>query len=76
MLSGALAGFAGGLLVHQLGSITTEQVYLDLTFILLAMLVFGGASSLWGADARRARAQRVDSFLVDAEQGVHSSSGR
>ena len=29
-LSGALAGLAGGLLVHQLGSITTDQVYLEL----------------------------------------------
>ncbi len=31
-LSGALAGFAGGLFVHMVGSITTEQVYLELTF--------------------------------------------
>ena len=28
VISGALAGFAGGLLVHELGSITTDQVYL------------------------------------------------
>ena len=48
-LSGALAGFAGALLVHQLGSITTEEVYLELTFITLAMLVVGGMTSLWGA---------------------------
>ncbi len=48
-LSGALAGFAGGLLVHELGSITTDQVYLELTFITLAMLVVGGVGSLWGA---------------------------
>ena len=41
-LSGALAGLAGGLLVHQLGSITTDSVYLELTFLTLAMLVFGG----------------------------------
>ena len=31
-LSGALAGFAGGLYVHLLGSITADQVYLELTF--------------------------------------------
>ena len=49
MISGALAGFAGGLLVHELGLITTDQVYLDLTFLTLAMLVFGGVGSLWGA---------------------------
>ena len=48
-LSGALAGFAGALFVHLLGSITTEQVYLELTFLTLAMLVFGGIGSLWGA---------------------------
>ena len=38
-LSGALAGFAGGLYVHMLGSITTDSVYLELTFLTLAMLV-------------------------------------
>ncbi len=48
-VSGALAGFAGGLLVHMLGSITTEQVYLELTFLTLAMLVVGGLTSLFGA---------------------------
>jgi len=29
--------------------VNTESVYLDLTFITLAMLVIGGATSLWGA---------------------------
>ena len=48
-LSGALSGFAGGLYVHLLGSIATNQVYLDLTFLTLAMLVVGGVSSLFGA---------------------------
>ena len=58
-LSGALAGFAGGLYVHILGSITTDSVYLELTFLTLAMLVFGGATSLWGAVRRRARRERA-----------------
>ena len=48
-LSGALSGFAGGLYVHLLGSISANQVYLDLTFLTLAMLVVGGISSLFGA---------------------------
>jgi branched-chain amino acid transport system permease protein len=48
-LSGALSGFAGGLYVHLLGSIGANQVYLDLTFLTLAMLVVGGVSSLFGA---------------------------
>src|SRR5205823_13018871 len=36
-LSGALAGLAGGLYVHQLGLITPDLFYLDLTFVTLAM---------------------------------------
>ena len=70
-LSGALAGFAGGLLVHQLGSITTEQVYLELTFITLAMLVVGGMTSLWGAVVGALAISGLDSFLSQAEEGVN-----
>jgi branched-chain amino acid transport system permease protein len=69
-VSGALAGFAGGLLVHELGSITTEQVYLELTFITLAMLVVGGVSSLWGAVVGALAVSGLNSFLIEAEDGV------
>jgi branched-chain amino acid transport system permease protein len=69
-LSGALAGFAGGLYVHMLGSITSEQVYLELTFLTLAMLVVGGATSLLGAVVGALVVSGVDSFLGEAEQGV------
>ena len=69
--SGALAGFAGALLVHLLGSITTEQVYLELTFLTLAMLVIGGLTSLWGAVVGALAVSALDSFLIEAEQGVH-----
>jgi branched-chain amino acid transport system permease protein len=69
-VSGALAGFAGGLLVHELGSITTEQVYLELTFVTLAMLVVGGVSSLWGAVVGALAVSGLNSFLVEAEDGV------
>jgi branched-chain amino acid transport system permease protein len=70
-LSGALAGLAGGLLVHELGSITTEQVYLELTFLTLAMLVVGGLTSLSGAVVGALAVSGLDSFLSQAEQGVH-----
>ena len=70
-LSGAVAGLAGGLLVHQLGSITPNQVYLDLTFVTLAMLVFGGVGSLWGAVVGALAISALNSFLGDAENGVH-----
>ena len=71
VLSGTLAGFAGGLLVHELGSITTDQVYLELTFISLAMLVVGGMTSLFGAVLGALLISGLNSFLNDAEQGVH-----
>jgi branched-chain amino acid transport system permease protein len=69
-VSGTLAGLAGGLLVHLLGSITTEQVYLELTFITLAMLVVGGLTSLWGAVVGALAVSALDSFLTESEQGV------
>jgi branched-chain amino acid transport system permease protein len=70
VLSGALAGFAGGLYVHLL-PVNTEGLYLDLTFITLAMLVIGGATSLWGAVVGALAVSGVDSFLAEAENGVH-----
>jgi branched-chain amino acid transport system permease protein len=70
VISGALAGFAGGLLVHELGSITTNQVSVELTFTTLAMLVVGGVSSLSGAVLGALLISGLNSFLADAEQGV------
>ena len=69
-LSGALAGFSGALYVHMLGSILASSVYLDLTFLTLAMLVVGGATSLWGATVGALLVSGLDSFLSQAEAGV------
>jgi len=68
-LSGALAGLAGGLYVHLL-PISTEGVYLDLTFITLAMLVIGGTTSLWGAVVGALAVSALDSTLAEAENGL------
>jgi branched-chain amino acid transport system permease protein len=68
-LSGAVAGLAGGLYVHLL-PLTTEEVYLNLTFITLAMLVIGGLTSLWGAVVGALAVSGLDSFLAEAENGV------
>jgi branched-chain amino acid transport system permease protein len=70
-VSGALAGLAGGLYVHQLGLITPDLFYLDLTFVTLAMLVFGGVASLWGAVLGALAISALNSFLGDAENTVH-----
>lgn len=75
-LSGALCGFAGGLLVHMLGSITTEQVYLELTFLTLAMLVVGGITSLWGAVVGALAISGLDSALGNAEDGFLPEGSR
>jgi branched-chain amino acid transport system permease protein len=69
VVSGLLAGFAGGLYVHLL-PLNTEAVYLDLTFITLAMLVIGGATSLWGAVVGALAVSALDSYLAVAENGT------
>jgi branched-chain amino acid transport system permease protein len=74
VLSGALAGLAGGLYVHLL-PVTTESFYLDLTFITLAMLVIGGATSLWGAVVGAVAVSAIDSFLAEAQNGIHIFGG-
>ncbi|MFL5946082.1 MAG: branched-chain amino acid ABC transporter permease [Gaiellaceae bacterium] len=73
-VSGGLAGFAGGLYVHVL-PLSTELVYLNLTFITLAMLVIGGVTSLWGAVVGAVAVSAVDSFLAEAENGVSVLGG-
>jgi branched-chain amino acid transport system permease protein len=75
-LSGALCGFAGGLYVHMLGSITTEQVYLELTFLTLAMLVVGGITSLWGAVVGALAVSGLDAWLGNAEDGFLPEGAR
>jgi branched-chain amino acid transport system permease protein len=68
-LSGGLAGLAGGLYVHLL-PIEIDSLYLDLTFITLAMLVVGGSGSLLGAVVGALAISGIDSFLSAAENGV------
>jgi branched-chain amino acid transport system permease protein len=70
-VSGALSGFAGALYVHQIGSLTADQLYLELTFLTLAMLVVGGITSLWGAVLGALAISGLDSFLGQAESGVN-----
>jgi branched-chain amino acid transport system permease protein len=69
VVSGVLAGLAGGLYVHLL-PLNTESLYLDLTFLTLAMLVVGGSTSLWGAVVGALAVSALDSFLAQAENGV------
>jgi len=70
-LSGALSGFAGALYVHQIGTLTANQLYLEQTLLSLAMLVVGGAASLWGAVLGALAISGLDSFLGQAESGIN-----
>jgi branched-chain amino acid transport system permease protein len=68
-VSGLLAGLAGGLYVHLL-PVQVDSVYLDLTFITLAMLVVGGTGSLFGAVVGALAVSALDSWLAVAENGT------
>jgi branched-chain amino acid transport system permease protein len=68
-LSGAVAGFAGGIYVH-LQPLQAGGLYLDLTFITLAMLVVGGSGSLLGAVVGALVVNGIYSFFSAATNGV------
>jgi branched-chain amino acid transport system permease protein len=69
-LAGALGGFAGGLYVH-LQPLAAGSLYLDLTFITLAMLVVGGAGSLLGAVVGALLLNGIFSFFSAATNTIH-----
>ena len=68
-LSGAIAGFAGGLYVHLL-PLQVGNLYLDLTFITLAMLIVGGSGSLLGAVVGTLALNGIYSFFTAATNTV------
>ncbi len=51
VISGFLSGISGVLLAHFLGIVRVDNFYLDLTFLIVAMLIIGGRGSLTGAVA-------------------------
>jgi branched-chain amino acid transport system permease protein len=68
-LSGAIAGFAGGIYVHLL-PLQVGNLYLDLTFITLAMLIVGGSGSLLGAVVGALALNGIYSFFTAAANTV------
>ena len=70
-LSGALSGFSGGLFCHLTGTLTTNQLYLELTFLTLAMLVVGGIGSLFGAVVGALTIGFLTIALQNGENTVH-----
>jgi branched-chain amino acid transport system permease protein len=70
VLSGFLSGVAGVLLAHFLGTVRVETFYLDLTFLIVAMLVIGGMRSLTGAVVGALVIAALTELLRQVEIGV------
>jgi len=48
-IGGAIAGFAGGIYAHFIGSVVTEQFVAGVTFVVWAAILLGGVASSTGA---------------------------
>jgi branched-chain amino acid transport system permease protein len=70
VISAFLSGIAGVLLAHFLGTVRVETFYLDLTFLIIAMLVIGGMRSLTGAVAGAIVITLLTELMRQAEVGV------
>jgi branched-chain amino acid transport system permease protein len=70
VISGFLSGIAGVLLAHLLGTVRVETFYLDLTFLIVAMLVIGGMRSLAGAVLGALVIAALTELLRQVEIGV------
>ncbi len=68
-LAASSPGSPAGLYIHFI-PINVDAVYLDLTFITLAMLVIGGTTSLWGAVVGALFVSALDSVLAEMEDGM------
>ncbi len=73
-LSGFLSGIAGVLLAHFLGTVRVETFYLDMTFLIVAMLVIGGMGSLTGAVLGAVVIAALTELLRQVEIGVSVGS--
>lgn len=70
VISGFISGVSGVLLAHFLGTVRVETFYLDLTFLIIAMLVIGGRRSLTGAVMGAILVTLLTELLRQAEIGV------
>jgi branched-chain amino acid transport system permease protein len=70
VLSAFLSGAAGALFAHFLGALRVETYYLDLTFLVIAMLVIGGTGSLTGAVFGALAISLLTELLREAEIGT------
>jgi branched-chain amino acid transport system permease protein len=70
VISAFLSGISGVLLGHFLGIVRVENFYLDLTFLIVAMLIIGGRGSLTGAVAGAVVIAALTELMRQSEIGV------
>ncbi len=70
VISAFLSGISGVLLAHFLGIVRVENFYLDLTFLIVAMLIIGGRGSLTGAVAGAVVIAALTELMRQSEIGV------
>jgi branched-chain amino acid transport system permease protein len=70
VISAFLSGISGVLLGHFLGIVRVETFYLDLTFLIVAMLIIGGRGSLTGAVAGAVVIAALTELMRQSEIGV------
>lgn len=70
VLGAILAGAAGALLAHFLGAFSPKDFYFNLTFVLLAMLILGGVTTVSGAVGGTAVIMLIVELLRKLEGGV------
>ncbi|WP_397473614.1 branched-chain amino acid ABC transporter permease [Pusillimonas sp.] len=70
VLSAGMCGVAGAMYAHFVGFLSPDALYLDATFILLAMLIIGGSRSLTGAVAGTVAVSLLIEALRLAEGGL------
>lgn len=69
IVSGFISGVGGALFAMLNGSVSPNMFYLDYTFLVIAMLVIGGADSLTGAVAGSALVSAISAVFSSVEQG-------
>ena len=69
LLSAFIMGVAGGLYAQQVGSFQPSSLYLNTTFLLIAMLIIGGFTSLSGAVVGSVALTIVAEVLRQIEKG-------
>lgn len=70
VLGAVLAGAAGALLAHFLGAFSPKDFYFNLTFVLLAMLILGGITTVSGAVGGAALIMMIVELLRTLEGGL------